>query len=250
MRLLAFHGGGEVIDEPGKGPITYPYFFYVVEHPEGTVLFDSGGHPDLVDRPAERLGPEADAAFDIAMVEGDDAVSQLARAGIAAADVAHVVQSHLHYDHAGGLELFPDAVAHVQRAELDVLAHPPADQVLFYCPADYEHRTRWHVLDGGHDLFGDGRVVMVPTPGHTVGHQSLLVRLDSGATVILAADAAYQPEEFLERRPSSVFSDEAAMLASFEVLEALRVEHDARLVFTHDLSWPTTLRVAPERWYD
>jgi len=250
MRLMAFHGGGEVIDDGAGEPYEAPYFFYVVEHPQGTVLFDSGGHPDLVDRPAERLGAEAAAAFDITMVAGDDAVAQLARAGLAPADVAHVVQSHLHYDHAGGLELFPHATAHVQQAELDVLAHPPAGQELFYCPADYEHRAAWHVVDGWHDLFGDGRVVMVPTPGHTAGHQSLLVQLDSGATVILAADAAYRPEEFEERRTSSVFSDEAAMLASHDLLHALRAEHDARVIFTHDLSWARTIRVAPERWYD
>jgi N-acyl homoserine lactone hydrolase len=251
VRLMAFHGGGEIVDDPETGGSTEaPYFFYVVEHSEGTVLFDSGGHPDLVDQPVRRLGVEAGEAFTITMVAGDDVVSQLARAGIAPADVGHVVQSHLHYDHAGGLELFPHAQAYVQRAELAAVVDHPADQRLFYCAADYAHRTDWTTLDGEYDLFGDGRVLIVPTPGHTAGHQSLIVHLDSGTTVILAADTVYNPEEFAQRRVSSVYSDAEAMLTSIDRLTTLRDQHDALILFTHDRDWATTTRVAPERWYE
>jgi N-acyl homoserine lactone hydrolase len=249
MRLMAFHGGGEVVGPPGGGGPVSPYFFYVVEHPAGNVLFDSGGHPDLIDRPAHRLGAEVAAQYEVVMEPGDDVVSQLARAGLAPSDVGHVVQSHLHYDHAGGLEVFPHATAYVAREELRVCADPPPGQEGFYCPADWTHRTDWVLLDGEHDLFGDGRIVVVPTPGHTLGHVSLMVHLDGG-TVILASDAAYRPEELAERRLSSCYADADAMLASYDRLAALRDEHDARLLFTHDLGWETATRVAPERWYD
>lgn len=169
------------------------------------------------------------------MAPGDDVLGQLARAGLQATDIDHVVQSHLHYDHAGGLEFFPHATAYVQREELRVYADPPPGQEGFYCAADWTHCSDWVRLDGEHDLFGDGRILLVPTPGHTLGHQSLMVHLDGG-TVILASDAAYRPEEIAERRVSSCFADAEAMLASFDRLAALRDEHDARVLFTHDLA--------------
>jgi len=116
LRVYAFHGGGEIADmsvfdpfHPEVGTkVEIPYFFYVVAHPGGNVLFDTGGHPALIDDPRERLGEAADA-FEVTMEKGDDVVSQLGAAGFAPADVEHVVLSHLHYDHAGGIEFFPDS---------------------------------------------------------------------------------------------------------------------------------------------
>src|ERR1700722_3631867 len=101
MRLLAFHAGGEFADaSPGDATpnVTasneYPYFFYVVEHPDGKVMFDCGAHRDLIDHPRGRLGSKAFDCLHLSMKPGDDAVSQIARAGIAPEDIDHVVQSH------------------------------------------------------------------------------------------------------------------------------------------------------------
>lgn len=250
MRLLAFHCGGEIVADPSTGArSTAPYFFYAVEHPAGVVLFDSGCHPRLINDPLGHLGPVAASEVELVLAAGDDAASKLRTAGISPDRVAHVVQSHLHFDHCGGLALFPDAEVHVQQAELDLIADPPAQQLTIYAPRDYEHAPRWVAHDGDADLFGDGTLVMVPTPGHTAGHQSLLVRL-GGRAIILAADAAYRPSQFEERTLSSVYTDAAAMLASYERLEAMRAEESAAIVFTHDRDWATNVRVAPDAWYD
>lgn len=256
MKLHAFHGGGEratmsIFDpfDPEVGKIVdIPYFFYLVEHPQGLVLFDSGGHPSLIDAPRERLGPAADA-FELTMETGDDVVSQLALLGVKPADVGHVAHSHLHYDHAGGVEFFPHAEFYVQRSELEFARNPPVYQRDIYIPADFEHPVRWREIDGDHDIFGDGRVVLFPTPGHSRGHQSLLVRLE-GRAVILVADAAYMPRNLTERVLPAIVWNPDAMVASWDRIDELARSEDAELIFTHDLAWLGTTRVAPDAFYE
>jgi glyoxylase-like metal-dependent hydrolase (beta-lactamase superfamily II) len=256
MKLHAFHGGGEratmsIFDpfHPNVGEIVeIPYFFYLVEHPDGLVLFDTGGHPSLIDAPRERLGAAADA-FELIMKPGDDAVSQLAGIGVSPEQITRVVHSHLHYDHAGGIEFFPDATFYIQRRELEFARHPPVYQRDIYIPADFEHPVSWREIDGEHDIFGDGKLVLFPTPGHTAGHQSMLVRLDSGP-IILVADAAYLRRNIEERvLPAIVWSPDA-MVESWERLEAMVSSTGAEMIFTHDLDWPQNTRVAPGAFYE
>jgi N-acyl homoserine lactone hydrolase len=256
MRLYAFHGGGEKglmstfnPFDPNAGAIVdIPYFFYLIQHPRGNVLFDTGGHPDLIDRAEERLGAST-GVYEITMKAGDDVVSQLAQSGVGTGDVTHVVMSHLHYDHAGGIEFFPDATFYVQREELRFAHWPAIYQRSIYVRRDFDHPVRWRELTGDYDIFGDGRVVAFPTPGHTPGHQSLLVQLDN-RTMILTADAAYMPETIDERiLPGIVWSPDA-MVASWERIEDLKRKYSAGLLFTHNLSWPQTTRVGPTAWYE
>lgn len=259
MRLYAFHCGGERADmaafdpfDPAVGTkIDIPYFFFLIDHPDGKVIFDSGAHPSLVSDPRARLGDEADN-WEITMQEGDDVVSKLATLGVEPADVEHVVQSHLHYDHAGGIEFFPHADVYVHRDELAFAYDPPVYQAGLYLRADFDLPTvRWRELDGEHDLFGDGRIVVFPTPGHSKGHQSLLVRLET-QTVLLLSDAAYLVEKLRERAlpAGAVVWSPDAMVASWEKIEALEREHHALLIPTHDLKFRERTRLAPEAWYE
>src|SRR4051812_20551444 len=120
MKRHGLHCGGgrtqrcalERFDEPCGATRHPPHFCALVEHPEQNVLFDTGAHPDMIADPRSRLGAAADL-YDITMNPGDDIVSRLETIGVAPDRVAHVVQSHLHYDHAGGLEFFPDATVYV-----------------------------------------------------------------------------------------------------------------------------------------
>jgi N-acyl homoserine lactone hydrolase len=256
LRLHAFYGGGERADmsifdpfHPDVGTtVDIPYFFYVIEHPEGNVLFDTGGHPSLITDPTERLGAAADD-FEVTMQEGDDVVSQVARIGLRPQDIGHVVLSHLHYDHAGGIEFFPDATFYAQHRELEFAHWPPVYQRELYLPADFGHPVEWDELYGERDLFGDGAIVVFPTPGHSAGHQSVMVTLGSG-TVILVADAAYVPRNIDENvLPAIVWSPDA-MVASWRRIRELRRRHGAELIFTHDLDWRRTVRVAPDAHYE
>jgi len=109
--------------------------------------------------------------------------------------------------------------------------------------------TRWHEIEGEHDIIGDGRLIAFPTPGHTKGHQSLLVHLDSGP-VVLVGDAAYDLGKMRERRLPSVLWSPDAMVASWERLEALERTLGATLLTSHDADYATARRLAPAAFYD
>ncbi len=256
MRLFAFHCGGERADWAVLDPfdsrvgtkVLIPYFFYLVQHPAGNILFDSGGHPDLAENPAARLGAAADA-FEVLMTGEDRLERRLATVGMSLTDVTHVAHSHLHYDHCGGIEALRHAEFLIQRAELSFAFSPPVYQRNLFVRADFDHPVRWKELTDETDVFGDGRVLLFPTPGHTGGHQSMLVRLDHQA-VILVGDAAYLPEKMKARALPPVVWEPDTMVASWGRIEELQRSHDAMLLFSHDLGYEQTTRLAPGAWYD
>ncbi len=257
VRLYAVRCGGELTkrvlfdtfdDDPGA-VVEIPYFFYVVQHPRGNVLFDSGAHPGLVTDPRARLGAAADS-FEVRMAPGDDVVSKLAKIGMKPTDFGHVVHSHLHYDHCGGIELLPRSASYlIQKSELPFAYWPPVYQRIGYVRADFDHPVKWKELSGEYDVFDDGTVVVIPTPGHTPGHQSLLVRLDSQVILILA-DVAYSMEKMRARALPAVLWNPDALVDTWGRVEELESRLGAMLVCTHDPSQLATLRMAPDAWYE
>jgi len=109
---------------------------------------------------------------------------------VAPEDVDIVVNSHLHFDHVGGNADLPNAKLIVQRREWEAAADPELVRRNGYNRADFDLGHQLRLIDGEYDLFGDGRIVCIPTYGHTAGHQSLRVRLDGGE-VVLTADSCY-----------------------------------------------------------
>src|SRR5204862_3006315 len=122
--------------------------------------------------PAGRLGKRVASLFAIRSRTGEDVVAQLATLGIRPDEIHYVVNSHFHFDHCGCNASFARAQFLVQRAEL-AIARAEGNR---YNAKDWNHPLDYVEIDGEHDVFGDGSVVLLPTPGHTAGHQSLWIR--------------------------------------------------------------------------
>jgi len=241
MRVRGFCCGwlgadiGGLIDGE-KGWIRAPVPAYLIEHAGSVLVFDSGLHPDVRDDQSARCRALA-PYFNCDLPEGTDLSERLEACDVDPADVELLVLSHLHFDHVGGSGLVGDAEFVVQRAEwLAAIADVDGET---YMAADLNSGRRLRLLDGEWDVFGDGRVTLLPTAGHTAGHQSLLVWTDDGGELVLCSDACYLRRSLQALALPPHAFDRNAQLQVFERLHRLE-SAGARLLFGHDPEqWPT-----------
>ena len=248
IKLYAFTCGtvtGESgrLMEGGEGDITLPIPVYLIEHPKGRALFDTGLHPDCQHSPAERLGTRLTELFRIAFAPGEEVSARLTAIGRDPGKIDLLINSHFHFDHVGGNALIPNATMLVQRREWDAGMDAETAARHGYNPRDFDLGHKLRLVDGEHDVFGDGSVVCLPTHGHTPGHQSLKVRLDGGE-VVLTADCCYFCQTLRERRLPAMVHDRNQFLASLDKLEVLE-QAGARLFFGHDPEFWKTVPQAP-----
>lgn len=185
----------------GFTPIPIPAF--LVEHPAaGLALIDSGLHSSVAVKPRENFGRVTVMAFrDLQMEEGQAVPAQLRELGLEPSAVKTVVMTHLHVDHASGISEFPQATFVVSRAEWE--AATSQGPTHGYVTRQFDHAFDYRLLDfagsspesfagfaRSFDLFGDGSVRTVFTPGHTLGHMSVVLRTARGE-VLVAGDAMY-----------------------------------------------------------
>lgn len=231
VSLQAFTTGWLTTDRAGliaggTGRTRIPVVSALVVHPKGRLVFDTGLHPDLRTDPAPRMGFLADL-FEPDLPEGI-AVHERIEDLVGSVDM--IVCSHLHFDHCGGNTSVGDVPVLVQRAEWD--AANGGDPTAGYQQIDVDTGQDVRLLDGEHDVFGDGSVVCLPTPGHTAGHQSLRVRTDGGE-VVLTADACYFQETYETSALPPFGFDPEEQLRSLDRLRGLE-RAGARLLFGHD----------------
>ena len=248
VKLFAFTCGtvtGEFgrLMEGGEGDITVPVPVFLVEHPKGRALFDTGLHPDCRHDPAGRLGERLTSLFRIGLGEGEEISARLESIDRDPGQIDLLINSHFHFDHCGGNALIPNATLLVQRREWDAGMDPDAAEKRGFNPRDFDLGHSLRLIDGEHDVFGDGSVVCLPTHGHTPGHQSLRVRTDGG-DIVLAADSCYFCQTLRERRLPRFAYDKEQMLVSLDRLEALE-KAGARIIFGHDPDFWRTVPQAP-----
>jgi N-acyl homoserine lactone hydrolase len=232
----------------GLGGVQVPVPFFLIRHPQGDVLVD-GGNPLAVARdPYAHWGALADH-FEVRMSEEQHCVPQLRRLGVEPEAVRYILQTHLHIDHTGALGHFPDATVVVHGDELEAARAAQSPAATGYVREDYDRpELRWKLAEGELDLFGDGTVRLIETPGHSAGHVSVLLALDDTGPVLLTADAADNLAQWEGRaHPRALFSREHAS-RSLELLRRLADRMDPLIVFGHDAENWSQRRHAPESY--
>ena len=207
----------------------------LVDHPDGTILWDTGSHPDAADGHWPAPLYEAFAHPDAA---DRDLETVLGEAGFGVEDVDCVVQSHLHLDHAGGLYHFEgtDVPVYVHRRELEH-AYLSANTTAggdAYLAADFDRDLNWQVVGGQRHHLVDG-VELLHVPGHTPGLLGALVEREGGS-LLVAGDAAFLEENYENERSmgASLLYDSRAAADSIEFLKNVERRHDARVIYGHD----------------
>jgi N-acyl homoserine lactone hydrolase len=179
---------------------------------------------------------------------------QLAAIGLKTSDVTNVALSHTHGDHIGNVRLFPDSTVLMQRAEYAWISSPdgPNDNVnQLKTLARRLLGTPKHLrlLEGDTDVYGDGSVTLVSTPGHTPGSQSLLVHLNNSGFILLSGDVVHLEVNFEKNTVPSLNTDKAASIASMDRVRRMIITYNAKLFINHDKAQSDTLKLLPE-FYD
>lgn len=195
---------------------------YLVRHSRGTLLWDTG-YPDAI--AAQPDGVVAAGGASVAK-RLKTLAGQLAEIGVAPADVTYVAISHTHGDHVGNLTLFPASTLVFQQAEYDWAYGGK--------PTPFPAEQKVMKLQGDHDVFGDGAVTIVSTPGHTPGHQSLMVRLPKAGAILLTGDAVHFRDNWDNARVPGMNVDKEQTLASMRKLRDLMTQNNAQLWINHD----------------
>jgi N-acyl homoserine lactone hydrolase len=236
--FLGFHRAGLFYGEVSGEPVQIPVACWLVRTTEGTILFDTGLSPRAVPGllrkdPLARFGAE------------DLLVHRLDAIGLEPTDIDVVVLSHLHYDHAGGAELFPKSELVVQEDEYAYAHHPAPFFASFYYRKNFDlPGYRWRLLDGDAELAPG--VTALRTDGHTPGHQSLLVELPETGPVVLAADACYWREHVERELVPGVVWNPTLALHAVKRLKTLARLLGARIFPGHDPAFWATATKSPD----
>jgi N-acyl homoserine lactone hydrolase len=204
---------------------------YLIKHGADWLLWDTG-YPDTVaEKPVMTPVGTATRAKTLA--------AQLAEIGVKPSDIRFVAVSHTHGDHVGNVNLFPESTLLIQKAELD-WAFAPGKQP----PFKAERPVR--ALEGDFDVFGDGSVTIISTPGHTPGHESLLVHLPKTGWVVLSGDLAHFKDNWDNRRVASMNTSAEQTQASFKRIADLLAEKKAQLWINHDKPQSLSQKRSPD----
>ncbi|MDH2345559.1 N-acyl homoserine lactonase family protein [Bradyrhizobium sp. SSUT77] len=211
---------------------------YLIRHTKGWFLWDTG-IADAVAAMPNGLAPADPKA--VTWRRPKTLAAQLEQLGVKPGDVKVMAVSHTHPDHTGNVELFPQATLYVQKAEYD---WPGANNEPRFKPS---HPVE--LLAGDKDVFGDGSVTILSTPGHTPGHQSLLVKLPKTGAVVLSGDAVHFKDNWDNRRVPSINANKDQSAASMQKIADTLAKEKAQLWINHDKAQRDSQKMAPE-FYD
>ena len=211
---------------------------YLIKHAQGWFLWDTG-IADAVAAMPNGLAPADPKA--VSWKRPKTLAAQLDQLGLKPSDIKAIAVSHTHPDHIGNVELFPTAMLYVQKAEYD---WPGADNKPRFKP---EHPVT--LVDGDRDIFGDGSVTILSTPGHMPGHQSLLVKLPKSGEIVLSGDAVHFKANWDNRAVPTLNFNRDQTMASMQKISDTLTRDKAQLWINHDKAQRDGLKMSPE-FYD
>jgi N-acyl homoserine lactone hydrolase len=241
MRLYVFTSGSlggfpkAALQIGGQGNIDWaPVSFYVIKHPKGNVMFDTGNNDKTITNADGWWGPLA-KGFGLKMTQNDAIPAQLAKIDL---------------DHGGNVSQFPNSTLIVQNDEMKAAWWPDPGYSIYYIPGDFADTKKMNVirLEGDLDLFGDRSVEFRRAPGHTPGSQFAVVRLPKTGTVVLTSDAVYLQENLDKNILPSVGSvyDPVGMLDAYAWVRRVRDTEGADIIYAHDPDTFKAHKHAPE----
>ncbi len=223
------------LDAAPETLLEMPVSCVLLKHPQGNVLFDTGCNPAAADDGMGHWGAHArfcEPIFDV----GATIMGQLGLTGLSASDIDVVICSHLHFDHCGCNAYFKRATIICSAQELAAAQAIDAERK-GYIRSEWDVGHTLQPVEGDHDLFGDGRVTLIPLPGHTPGMMGAHVLLDRSGPFMLASDAVPVGSSLHNRyAPLNTFDVDLYMRSLEEIN---RLERDgATILFGHDeMQW-------------
>lgn len=251
QRMYVFNCGESTVDDisrwtPGVNagkPGAFSANCYLIRHAEGYLMWDSG----INDGVASMTGGFQRGKVSPRYILRKPLRAQLAEIGVEPDRIGHVAFSHTHGDHVGNANLFSAGTLYIQQAEYDVAFGPDAATKWNFETSSYDklRASKTVRLNGDYDVFGDGSVLIIATPGHTPGHQSLLVRLPTRGPVILSGDMVHLQENWEARRVPSFNYDREQSLKSMEKIAGVMARTGAELWINHDKPQSDRIPKAP-----
>lgn len=235
MRLYTLDCGltqftdGDVFSDTGEDAgkqMALPTPCFLIQHGRDWVLWDTGLGDQLAALPhgVEKFGGRFTVKRTL--------VSQLAQLGLKPDDIHYVALSHIHFDHAGNVDLFAKATFIIPAKELAAARGKPTP--FGVDPAQIATLDQAPIItaDGDYDIFGDGTVTTLATPGHTAGHHSLMVKLPSSGVVLISGDLWHTRENYQKSLVPRI-NDRTNTMASMDRLARIKANTQARLVIQH-----------------
>jgi N-acyl homoserine lactone hydrolase len=201
---------------------------FLVKHNNSYLMWDLGLGEQYVGKTVENTEHGVTLSASISLI------TQLKELNLTTDDIQYVGVSHFHFDHTGNADLFPHATWLIQRAEYKSLEQNPPPLAVSDDLKKILQPVKKTLIFGDQDVFGDGSVVMIRTPGHTVGHQSLQLKLQHSGTVILSGDLYHSREAYRFKQVPVFNYSRADTLASMHRVDEILQNRHGRLIIQHD----------------
>jgi N-acyl homoserine lactone hydrolase len=223
---------------------------WLIKHGSEWLLWDTGVPESALNNPRGWSTLPKLIVYDLDKTLTD----QFAEIGLKPRDITRVAISHTHGDHIGNMGLFPDATILMQQAEYRWInsgdgPNDNVNQLMALARELLGTPKNLQLIDGDTDVFGDGSVTLVSTPGHTPGSQSLLVHLKNSGFIILSGDVVHLQENFEKNTVPSLNTNKVDSIASMEKIRQMIVMYKATLFINHDKKQTDTLKLLPA-FYD